>query len=254
MDLRTSADPQAYVGQKFDFIITKFEESGRNLVVSRRKILELEKAEKEGEFLEAVKPGDLLDGVISKLEPFGAFVKLDGGVEGMVHISEISWSRIGHPEQVVRLGQNVKVKVLKVEEVDGRLRIGLSLKQGGGENDPWLEIHQKSPVGSIHDGIVDKKEVFGLFVRLATGYTGLLPKSKWRDSADGQQYESKKKGDTIRVRVDEIKDDERKVSLGLPTEAQDESWREHSGTQKMGTMADLFSQMKIGTTNVVKKK
>ncbi|MBX9768611.1 MAG: S1 RNA-binding domain-containing protein, partial [Bdellovibrionales bacterium] len=102
--------------------------------------------------------------------------------------------------------------------------------------------------------VVDKKEVFGLFVRLASGYTGLLPKSKWRDSAEGQQYESKKRGDTIRVRVDEIKDDERKVSLGLPTEAQDESWREHSGTQKMGTMADLFAQMKITAPVAAKKK
>lgn len=254
MDLRTSADPAAYVGQKFDFIITKFEESGRNLVVSRRKLLEMDKAEKEGQFLESVKPGDLLDGVISKLEAFGAFVRLDAGVEGMVHISEISWSRIGHPDQVVKLGQNVKVKVLKVEEVDGRLRIGLSLKQGGGENDPWLEIHQRAPVGSLHDGVVDKKEVFGLFVRIPAGYTGLLPKSKWRDVVESQQYEQKKKGDPIRIRVDEIRDEERKVSFGLPTLEQDDSWKEHSGGKKLGTMADLFAQAGFGTATSSKKK
>ena len=192
MDYRMT-DQQSYIDKKFDFIVTKYEPKGRNIVVSRRQLLDLNRAEKEGSFLETKKPGDIISGKITRLEKYGAFVDIGDGVEGLVHISEIGWSRLQDPGEVVSVGQNVSVMVLKVEDVDGRLKISLSIKQAGGEGDPWLRVPENFPVGSIHNGVIEKKEQFGFFINIAPGITGLLPKSKFRDSTEFQSIEMKKK-------------------------------------------------------------
>lgn len=224
MDFKVT-DPASYVEKKFDFIITKYESKGRNIVVSRRKLLDLNKAENEGSFLESAKPGDIFTGKVTRLEKFGAFVDIGNGVDGLVHISEIGYSRLQDPSEALSIGQDVTVKLLKLEEVDGRLKISLSIKQGGGESDPWMAVPANFPIGSVHKGTVEKKEVFGLFVNIAPGVTGLLPKSKWRDSVEGQNFEMKKKGDVISVQIDEILFEQKRISLGLPQEAEDSSWK-----------------------------
>lgn len=241
IDSQPVADPSQMIGKKFDFLITQLDAKKRNLVVSRRKLLDLKRAESEGGWLQTHKVGDILSGTVTRTEQFGAFVNLGDGVEGLVHISEIGFSRLKHASDGVRPGDPVQVKVLKIDDEGDRLRISLSIKSAGGVQDPWLEIVQKYPVGAIFDGVVDKKEVFGLFVVLTAGVNGLLPRSKWRDSLEAQSYEAKKKGDTIRVRVDEIKFEERKISLGLPTEADDDSWKDHQTNQKLGTLAAAFA-------------
>lgn len=224
MDYRVQ-DHQSYVNKKFDFIITQFDPKGRNIVVSRRRLLDAQKVENEGFFLEKTKAGDILTGTVTRLEKFGAFVDIGSGVEGLVHISEIGWSRLQDPSEVLTAGQAVTVKLLKAEEIDGKLKISLSIKQAGGEGDPWTMVTQKFPVGSAHVGTVEKKEVYGLFVNLAPGITGLLPKSKWRDSVDHQKFETKKKGDKIDVQIDEILFEQKRISLGLPSEVDDQSWK-----------------------------
>ena len=246
MDYKVT-DHQAYVGKKFDFIITQFDPKGRNIVVSRRKLLDQLKVENEGQFLDSAKSGDILSGTVSRLEKFGAFVTLDNGLEGLVHISEIGWSRLQDPSEVLSVGQKVGVKLLKTEEVDGRLKISLSIKQAGGEGDPWLQVTEKFPLKSTHKGTVEKKETYGLFVNLAPGITGLLPKSKWRDSVDHQMYETKKRGDSIQVQIDEILFEQKKISLGVPAEYDDQTWK--SVTTKsgfansgLGGLADLLKK------------
>ena len=152
-------------------------------------------------------------------------------------------------------GEKVQVKILKIEEEETRLKISLSIKQAGGLSDPWNQVPQTFPVGAIVDGIVDNKEAFGLFVILTPGINGLLPKSKWRDSADAKKYEQMNRGDVIKVRVDEIKFEERKISLGLPTEAEDNTWREHQSKQSLGglkgSFAAAFAQAKAGSKSKV---
>ncbi|MGE0632529.1 MAG: S1 RNA-binding domain-containing protein [Pseudobdellovibrionaceae bacterium] len=248
MDLRTSKEASDYVGKKFDFVITQLDEKGRNIVVSRRKLLEMQRAEFEGEFINLHKEGDILNGVITRLERFGAFVELQGGIEGLIHISELAWSRTSNPAEVVQPGLPVSVKILKVEEDAGRLKISLSLKQAGGEGDPWMMVPSRYPVGSSWTGTVEKKENFGLFVNIGPGVTGLLPRSKWRESTESAQYENKKKGDTVQVQVGQIQFEEKRISLGLPSEAVDESWKQHSGsssaTSGLGTFADLLKNAK----------
>ena len=240
-------DAQSYLEKKFDFIITKYEPKGRNIVVSRRQLLDLNKAEKEGQFIDSAKPGDLLKGKVTRLEKFGAFVDIGDGVEGLVHISELGWSRVSDPSEVVAVGQSVSVMILKVEDLDGRLKISLSIKQAGDEGDPWMKVPQNFPVGSVHKGTVEKKEVFGYFIQIAPGITGLLPKSKFRDSVDFQKIDMKKKGDTIEVQVDEILFEQKRISLGLATEAEDLSWKTHSAktgfsNSGLGNLADLLKK------------
>jgi small subunit ribosomal protein S1 len=242
IDLKFVTDTAAYIGNKYSFVITQYDP--RNLVVSRRKVLEIEKAENEGVFLTKHKVGDILEGTVKRLERFGAFVELEGGVEGLVHISELAWSRISDPTEVVSLEQKVSVKIIKAEEENSRLKISLSIKQGGGE-DPWLTLIQKYPVGSLAEGVVDKKESFGFFVKIGPGITGLLPKSKLKDHPDAKDYENKKKGDPIKVQIDQIMFEEKRVSLRIPSEIADESWRGHQVSQKnFGTMAELFKGLK----------
>lgn len=224
-------DHASYVNKKFDFMITKFDAKARNIVVSRRKLLDAQKLESEGLFLESSQAGDIMEATVTRMEKFGAFVTLKDGVEGLVHISEIGWSRLQDPSEVLRIGQTVSVKLLKSEEVDGRLKISFSIKQAGGEGDPWMQVPQNFPIGSIHKGTVEKKEVYGLFVNIAPGVTGLLPKSKWRDSVDFQKFEMKKKGDSIEVQIDEVLFEQKKISLGVPSEADDQSWKAVSATK-----------------------
>lgn len=251
LDSRPVADPASMVGKKFEFLITQFEPKKRNIVVSRRRLLDLQRAENEGAWLQTHKVGDLVQGTVTRTETFGAFVEV-GGAEGLVHISEIGFVRLKHASEGVSPGDTVQVKILKIEEVDDRVKISLSIKQAGGLEDPWMQIPQKYPVGAIIDGTVDKKEVFGLFVNIAPGINGLLPKSKWRDSVEANSYEGKKRGDSIKVRVDEIKFEERKISLGLPVEADDESWKQHQSSQSFGALAAAFA--KVDLKNPPKKK
>lgn len=242
-------DPASYVNKKFEFIITKYDEKGRNLVVSRRKLLDLQKAENEGDFLQKTKAGDFVEGVVTRMEKFGAFIRLDSGVEGLCHISEIGWSRLADPSEVLTIGQKVKCAVISMAEVDGRMKLSLSIKQAGGEGDPWLMVQTTYPVGSQWDGTVEKKEPYGLFVNIGPGITGLLPRSKWRDSTEAQSLENKKKGEKIKVQIGEILFEQKKISLSLPAEIEDQSWRSVA-TQKSGFANSSFQ----GLQDLIKKK
>ncbi len=245
LDSKPIQDPATMIGKKFEFIITQFDSRKKNIVISRRKLMDLAKAENEGAWLQTHKVGDLLQGTVIRTEQYGAFVEVSEGVEGLVHVSEIGYTRLKHASEGVRVGDPVQVKILKIDEEDARLKISLSIKQAGGIGDPWMQVPIKYPVGSIIDATVDKKEVFGIFVVLEPGINGLLPKSKWRDSADVKVYENAKKGEAIKVRIDELKFEERKISLGLPTEAEDDTWKQHQTTQGLGAFAAAFSKANL---------
>jgi small subunit ribosomal protein S1 len=243
LDSKPISDPASMIGKKFEFMITQFDARKRNLVVSRRKLLDSQKVEKEGLWIQENKVGDIVSGVITRTENYGAFVEVAEGVEGLVHVSEIGFVRLKHATEAVHVGDNVQVKILKIEEGD-RLKISLSIKQAGGVGDPWLEIPQKYPVGTLFEGVVDAKAEFGLFINVIPGINGLLPKSKWRDADEPKIYDHAKRGDRVKVRVDEIRFEDRKIALGLPTEAEDLSWKDHqSGSSPgMGTLAAAFSK------------
>jgi small subunit ribosomal protein S1 len=125
--------------------------------------------------------------------------------------------------------------------------VSLSIKQAGGEGDPWIQVQQTFPLKSVHKGTVEKKETYGLFVNLAPGITGLLPKSKWRDSVDHQMYETRKRGDTLQVQIDEILFEQKKISLGVPAEYDDQTWKNVTtktgfSNSGLGGLADLLKK------------
>ncbi|MBL7544355.1 MAG: S1 RNA-binding domain-containing protein [Bdellovibrionaceae bacterium] len=250
IDAKPDSDPTVYLNKKYEFLITQFENSGRNIVVSRRRILDLQKAENEGTFLQKYKVGDIITGRITKLESYGAFVEIQPGVEGLVHISELAWGRVQNPSDVVAIGQQVQAKILKIDDGD-RMKISLSIKEGGTAADPWTQFEKDFPPGTRFKGTVEKKEVFGYFITIIPGVNGLFPRSKWRDSADAKSYDNKNKGDVLDLQIEQIDPIGRKVLIGLPLEELDETWKQHSasstgGKKGLGTFGDLLAKAQTG--------
>ena len=259
IDVKHVENPEEYVGKSFEFQITEFSEGGRNIVVSRRKLLAEEHELSTVSFLEENKDGDVVQGKVARLEKFGAFVELAPGVDGLVHISEIAWSRIGDPAEVLQVGQQVTVKILKRETLNGRAKISLSIKQAlpkgetdavgtatgaPSKDDTWSKYALKQ----IVSGKVNRKEPYGLFIQLEPGITGLLHKSK-SDDHPGFKFESVRVGDTLTVQIGEIRIEERRISLDLPRDAGEEDWKQHQQTAaSFGTLGD---QLKAA---LIKKK
>ncbi|MFA6003107.1 MAG: S1 RNA-binding domain-containing protein [Elusimicrobiota bacterium] len=231
LDLKRVETGAEFVGQTLAFRITEWAEAGRNVVLSRRKLLEEEQARAVAEFFERNPEGSVAAGTVSRLEKFGAFIELLPGVEGLAHISELAWSRVESPADLLAVGQTVAVKILKRETGDGRLKIALSLKQAAEKPaasasaaviDPWA----KYAAGQVVAGKINRKEPYGLFVQLEPGVVGLLHQSKTVDHPEFQ-LERQKVGDAITVEVAEVKLAERRISLQLPRDPDAEEWKRH---------------------------
>ena len=239
MDVAYVEDPGTYVGQTFTFLIKRFEENGRNIVLSRREILEKELDISRKAFMAQLTQDAVFEGSVVRLVPFGAFVSLAPGVEGLVHISEMSYTRrVMRPEEVVSPGDAVMVTV-KEFDLD-RKRISLSIKDA--EGDPWADIEETFKPGQTVQGRVEKKESFGIFVNLAPGITGLLPKSKIAASEKAAKFDSLKPGGTVSVTVDRIDTSARKISLGTGDVADNQGWQEFAGSSG-GSMGSLGDQL-----------
>ncbi len=315
IDSRFVEDAEAYVGQTFQFQIIKFEQHGRNVVVSRRVLLEKENEAKRAEFLAEVKEGSVVDAKIVRLAPFGAFAEIVPGVDGLIHVSELSWSRVASADEAVSEGDVVRVKVLSIEtDKKGQLRISMSAKQvmenpwsrvsdelkegevregkvvrltnfgafvevlpgidglvhvsemsytkrvhkpgdmvavgdkvmvkvkgidlgaqrvslsmKEAEGDPWSGVEEQFTAGTTVTGKVESKTEFGLFVSLAPGVTGLMPKSNMAKAPKTANLDNVKPGDELEVTVAQIRSAERKITLapvGVET-AEDTSWKEY---------------------------
>lgn len=233
MDNVRIEQPEPYIGRKLEFRITKLTEGGRNIVLSRRILLDAETALTRETFLSEHRAGETVPGKVKRLEPFGAFVELAPGLEGLLHVSEIAWSRVAHPQDVLTVGQEFDVKLLKIEHMEGKTKISLSLKQLT-ERPQNPEREDPNPaaqtpdgavapgaapafvVGQILEGKVERKEAYGVFVRLDAKTVGLFPKSKMQD-APGVHFGKLKVGDPIQVRIAEIRPEERRISLESPS-------------------------------------
>jgi len=235
------AEPSAYINNKYEFIVVKLEAGGRNVVVSRRRALDSLKVEREAQFLKEVKPSDLLPAEVVRIEKYGAFVRLKNwGLDGLVPLSELAWVRVKKAEEVVTLGQEIQVMLLSTSETEeGRLRLNFSLKQAGSEGDPWGKVALQFSVGSVCDGMVEKKENFGYFIQLIPGVTGLLPKSAYTDDINSKDFENKKRGDLIRLVVREINFEDKKILLGLVSDS-DEPFVMPNQRKSIGTFGDLI--------------
>ncbi len=170
IDTAFTEDPSVHDGQVYTFLIIEFKEDGKDLVVSRRAFLKEEEQEVAGEIRRAAVPGAVLPGRVASVRPYGAFIDLGGGIQGLLHVSEMGWSRVADPAELVRPGDEITVKVLRVDEQGGKIALGLKQLQ----SDPWSTVEEKLSIGRVLTGKVERHETFGVFVFLAPGLTGLV--------------------------------------------------------------------------------
>jgi small subunit ribosomal protein S1 len=330
MDLSYTENPESFIGQSFDFLILQFEEKGRNIVVSRRELLKQDMEEKKGLFLETLSVGAVCTGRVSRIMPYGAFVELIPGLTGLVPISEISWSHIEKPEDVLKADDTLQVVVTAIQprpeddpkialsikqvldnpwshisdqfhvddRVKGRVtrlapfgafvelapgidglvhlseisytqrvnrpedflrpgeqvyvlikeidllkkRISLSIKDA--EGDPWMDVPEKYKTGQTVEGMIQKREKWGYIVTMEPGVVGILPLSRIRSSGQSSAIESLKPGRTMTVVIDEIKLEERRITLRLDA-PEDDNWQQYSSQKSprsVGTFGDKLQQ------------
>ena len=210
VELRRVRDLTPYVGKQIEAKIIELDRNRNNVVLSRRKYLEEAQSEGRKSFLENLAKGEVRKGVVSSIVNFGAFVDL-GGVDGLVHVSELSWKHVEHPGEVVQVGQEVDVEVLDVD-LD-RERISLSLKKT--QEDPWTAFSRVHEPGQIIDGVVTKLVPFGAFVRVADGIEGLVHISELAERHVETAEQVVKVNDPVKVKIIEIDSERRRISLSV---------------------------------------
>ena len=210
VEMRRVRDLHPYVGRELEAKVIELDRNRNNVVLSRRKFLEETQAEFRREFLETLQRGEVRKGTVSSIVNFGAFVDL-GGVDGLVHVSELSWKHIDHPSDVVDVGQEVEVEVLDVDL--NRERVSLSLKAT--QEDPWRQFARTHYVGEYIEGDVTKLVPFGSFVKVEDGIEGLVHISELADQHIELPEQVVKVGDRLTVRIIDIDDARRRISLSL---------------------------------------
>ena len=199
-----------YVNQKLQCLVTEVNPKRKKLVLSRRAILEKENEEKRKELLEKIETGNQYDGIVTKLMDFGAFVDI-GGVEGLVHISKLSWERVKHPSEVVKEGEKVTVKVESVNKETGK--IGLSIRDM--MTHPWEDIDTKYSVNDIVTGTVTKLADFGAFVKLEAGIEGLVHISEIAHHRVMKVSNHLKSGESVEVKILSLDPEKQKLGLSI---------------------------------------
>ncbi|NNC74024.1 MAG: 30S ribosomal protein S1 [Acidimicrobiia bacterium] len=210
VDLRRVRDLNPFIGQDIEAKVIELDKNRNNVVLSRRAYLEEEQAEQRHSFLTSLEPGDLREGVVSSVVNFGAFVDL-GGMDGLVHVSELSWQHVNHPGEVVSVGDKVSVKVLEVDR--DRERISLSIRQT--KEDPWEQFASANSIGSVLDGTVTKTVPFGAFVSVGGGVEGLVHVSEIAMHHVESPELELSINQAVKVKVTEIDTDRRRVSLSI---------------------------------------
>lgn len=214
IELGYTDNPEIHLGQTYRFRVEKIAEEGRNIVVSRSALLEEERAERRKETLESLKVDAIVSGVVTRVLDFGAFVDI-GGIEGMVHISELSYGAVDQTSDVVSEGDTVQVKILKIEEQKrGDLRIALSIKAT--QDDPWERVNDQFSVGSQVEGTVVRLAPFGAFVEIAPGIDGLVHVSEmsWKQHIK-HPSDVLSNGQKIRVEIQDIDLTRQRISLSM---------------------------------------
>jgi small subunit ribosomal protein S1 len=200
-----------YLNQKFDFKILKINIERKNVVVSRRALIEEERLSKKTSMLENIKEGDICRGSVKNITDFGVFLDLDG-IDGLLHITDMTWKRIRHPSEIVKLGDELDVMILNIDREKGRVALGLKQK----ENNPWEKIEEKYPVGTRVTGTIVNLLPYGAFIEIEPGIEGLIHVSEmsWVKNITNPS-EVVNKGDEVEAVVLSIQKDEGKISLGL---------------------------------------
>jgi small subunit ribosomal protein S1 len=211
IDIVPPKDLQQFVGNTYDFKIVKINDDRRNVVLSRRELIEQERSEKRQKFMDGVKVGDRVTGTVKNLTDFGAFIDLDG-MDGLLHITDMTWGRLGHPSELVRVGQQLEVQVLDINKEKERVSLGLKQTQ----KNPWDQIEERFPAGQRVKGKITNLVPYGAFVELEEGVEGLIHVSElsWTKRVM-RPSDILTVGQEVEAVVLGVNKEEQKISLGL---------------------------------------
>ena len=233
VDVRPVRDAGPLMGLKQPFQILKMDRRRGNIVVSRRAILEESRAEQRAEVIANLTEGQTVEGVVKNITEYGAFVDL-GGVDGLLHVTDMAWRRVNHPSEILSIGETVKVQVVKINKDTHRISLGMKQLQ----SDPWDTVADKFPIGSVHSGRVTNITDYGAFVELEAGVEGLVHVSEmsWtkKNVHPGKIVSTSQEVDVMVLEIDEAK---RRVSLGLKQTMRN-PWEVFAETHPVGTVIE----------------
>ena len=229
VDIRPVRDVAPLMNKEQPFAILKMDRPRGNIVVSRRAVLEESRAEQRAELVGQLAEGEVREGVVKNITDYGAFVDL-GGIDGLLHVTDMSWSRVGHPSEVVEVGQTVQVQIIKINKDTQRISLGMKQLQ----SDPWDGVALKYPNGAVFKGRVTNIAEYGAFVELEPGVEGLVHVSEM-DWTNKNVHPSKvvQVGDEVEVMVLDIDEERRRISLGIK-QCQQNPWDAFAATHSKG--------------------
>lgn len=210
VDLKPVRNPDKLIGQSFEFRILKYNRRKNNVIVSRRSLLEDEREAQKKITLEHIAEGAVMEGLIKNITDYGAFIDL-GGIDGLVHLTDLSWGKITHPSQILKVGDRIKVKILKYNKEDGKISLGLKQTT----EDPWLSVKETYPVGTKTTGTVVNLTDYGAFVEIAPGLEGLVHISEMSWTKLKHPSQKVKVGDVVDVLILDIDSSSKRISLGM---------------------------------------
>ncbi|MEK7483610.1 MAG: 30S ribosomal protein S1, partial [Planctomycetota bacterium] len=233
ISIRRTGDISEYIGQDLECRIIKIDEARMNIVVSRRKIIEEEREAQKKELLKIIEEGQLREGVVKNLADFGAFVDL-GGIDGLLHITDMSWGRISHPSEMLNINDKVEVKILKIDREKERIALGLKQKS----ESPWKDVEKKYPISRHVNGEVVNVMSYGAFVKLEEGIEGLVHISEmsWTRRIT-HPSELVKIGDHVEVVILDINREKQEISLGMK-QTESNPWDSVEDRYKIGTIVN----------------
>jgi small subunit ribosomal protein S1 len=226
------------MGQTLRCKVIELNRSRNNVVLSRRAVLEEERKEMRQAILDRLSPGDVVTGTISNIVDFGAFVDLEG-IDGLIHISELSWSHVNHPSELLEIGQEVQVKVLDIDRE--RQRISLGLKQT--QSDPWQQVVDMYDQGDVIEGKVTKVVTFGAFIEVVPGVEGLVHISELAQHHVENPREVVTQGESVRAKIIEMDPERRRLSLSLKRVDEGEGGTGvGEGATELGLSEEVFAE------------
>lgn len=211
VDIRRPGEISDWIGRHIDAVILKIDEERRNIVISRRKLIEQQREELKRKTLDSLTIGQVIKGTVKNIADFGAFIDL-GGIDGLLHITDMSWGRVNHPSDMLKIDQELEVKVLSIDKDKEKIALGLKQKDAS----PWENIEQKYPVGSVHEASVVNIMSYGAFCKLEEGVEGLVHISEmsWTKRIN-HPSEVVTQDQKVKVKVLEINKDKQEISLGM---------------------------------------
>jgi small subunit ribosomal protein S1 len=240
IDIVRTAEPAAHVGKTYTFRIIEYKDGGKSVVVSRRKQLEEEQQASADAARATIVAGAVLTGRVVSVRDFGAFVDLGGGIQGLLHVSEMSWSRVATPGEVVAAGDQITVKVLRVDEGTGKISLGLKQLQ----DDPWSTVGTTYQAGQVRTGRVTRVADFGVFLELQPGITGLMPSSETGLDRDTDMAKAFPIGSELEVAVLEADASGRRLRLSRKAVAQQ---REQAELREYAARPDATTAAPLGS-------